>query len=55
MDVKNEPVAYGEKSEKDINDGVPYTMDPEDGEGVATGTNVLHRDLKGRHMQMIAM
>ena len=29
--------------------------DPEDGVSVASGQNQLHRELKGRHMQMIAM
>jgi amino acid permease len=29
--------------------------DPEQGDVVVTGENVLHRKLQGRHMQMIAM
>ena len=51
MNAKNETGALGEKR---LNDGSLY-VDPEDGETVATGQNILHRDLKGRHMQMIAM
>lgn len=50
MDAKKETGAFDEKH---VNEGLPYG-DPEDRESVATG-NVLHRDLKGRHMQMIAM
>jgi amino acid permease len=49
-ETKNETGALGEKQG---NDGSPY-VDPENGETVATG-NILHRDLQGRHMQMIAM
>ena len=52
MDAKNEPGALGEKH---VNDGSPYGGDLEDREALGTGQNVLHRDLKGRHMQMIAM
>ena len=44
MDAKNETNALGEKH---VHDG--SYVDPEVGE------NVLHRDLKSRHMQMIAM
>lgn len=52
MDAKNEPVnAYGEKQ---VPLGTP-TYDPETHDHVATGQNQLHRRLKGRHMQMIAM
>ena len=51
MNAKNETGALDEKR---VNNGSPY-FDPEDRESVATGDNVLHRDLKGRHMQMIAM
>lgn len=51
MNAKNETDALGEKR---VNDGLPYD-DPEGHETVATGQNVLHRELKGRHMQMIAM
>ena len=52
MDAKNETGALGEKR---VNDGSSYA-DPEAHETVAIGqSNILHRDLKGRHMQMIAM
>ena len=51
MNGKNETGALGEKG---VEDGSPY-VDPDDHETVATGQNILHRDLKGRHMQMIAM
>lgn len=50
-DSKNETGALGEKRGTD---GSPYA-DPEGHETVATGQNILHRDLKGRHMQFIAM
>ena len=50
MNEKNETGAFDEKR---VNDGLPY-VGPED-ETLAPGDNVLHRDLKGRHMQMIAM
>ena len=50
MDAKNESGALGEKG---VGNGAPY-LDPED-QDVGTGQNILHRDLKGRHMQMIAM
>ena len=52
MSAKNETGLFDEKL---VNDGSPPCVDPEDRESVATGHNVLHRDLKGRHMQMIAM
>jgi amino acid permease len=48
MNSKNETNALGDK---DVHDGSPY-VDPET---VVTGPNILHRELKGRHMQMIAM
>lgn len=51
MNAENKMGALGEKH---VNDGSPY-VDPEDRETMATGQNILHRDLKGRHMQMIAM
>ena len=38
--------AENEVGEKHVNDGSPY-VDP--------GQNILHRDLQGRHMQMIAI
>ena len=52
MNAKNETGMFDEKH---VKDGSPPYVDPEDRESVATGHNVLHRDLKGRHMQMIAM
>lgn len=51
MNAENEKGALGEKH---VNDGSPYGG-PEDRETMATGQNILHRDLQGRHMQMIAM
>jgi len=36
-------------------DGHHYVTDPETGVVASTSINVLHRDLKGRHMQMIAI
>lgn len=51
MNAENEMGALGEKH---VNDGSPY-VDPEVRESMATGQNILHRDLQGRHMQMIAM
>ena len=51
MNAENKTGALGEKH---VNDGSPY-VDPEDHETMATGQNILHRDLQGRHMQMIAM
>jgi amino acid permease len=51
MNTKNETGALGEKH---VDDGSPY-VDPEDRENVAPRQNILHRDLQGRHMQMIAM
>ena len=41
-------------NEKHGNDGPSY-IDPEDRETLVAGQNVLHRDLQGRHMQMIAI
>ena len=48
MEAKTGP-ALGEKQ---FHDGSP---DPADRESLAQGTNTLHKSLKGRHMQMIAM
>lgn len=44
----------GALDEKHVNDAPPY-VDPEHRDTMATGQNTLHRDLQGRHMQMIAM
>jgi len=66
MSLKNETNALGEK---DVNEvpayqpatlgeharGRQFSVDPEDRAMVAADQNMLHRDLKGRHMQMIAM
>ena len=35
--------------------GRQFSIDPEDHAMVVADQNLLHRDLKGRHMQMIAM
>lgn len=51
MDAKNESNAFGEKHVNDI----PAYGDLEESGVVATSQNILHRELKGRHMQMIAM
>ena len=58
--VNNEP-AYNDPSyndpayhEKRVSTE-PAAYDPESPSGIATSHNVLHRELKGRHMQMIAM
>jgi hypothetical protein len=48
MESKTGP-ALGEKQ---FHDGSP---DPADRESLAQGENTLHKSLKGRHMQMIAM
>lgn len=48
MDAKTGP-ALGEKQ---FHDASP---DAADRESLANGENTLHRSLKGRHMQMIAM
>jgi amino acid permease len=48
MEAKTGP-ALGEKQ---YHDGSP---DPADRESLAQGENTLHKSLKGRHMQMIAM
>jgi amino acid transporter len=45
-----EPATLGEHAR-----GRQFSIDPEDRAMVETDQNVLHRDLKGRHMQMIAM
>ena len=53
MNVDNEMGALGEKHVS-VNDKSPY-VHSDDREPLATGQNILHRDLQGRHMQMIAM
>jgi amino acid transporter len=45
-----EPATLGEHTR-----GRPLSSDPEDAAIVVADQNQLHRDLKGRHMQMIAM
>ncbi len=66
MSLKNETNTLGEKQGNDVPDYQPATLgdhargrqfsiDPEDHAMVQTDQNLLHRDLKGRHMQMIAM
>ena len=51
MDAKDgKPAAFDEKG---VHDGAP-AYDHDDIETVST-SNTLHKDLKGRHMQMIAM
>jgi amino acid permease len=48
MEAKTGP-ALGEKQYHDA------SPDPADRESLAQGENTLHKGLKGRHMQMIAM
>lgn len=48
--AKPEPAGFGEHAR-----GRQFSVDPEDRAIVAADQNALHRDLKGRHMQMIAM
>ena len=66
MSFNNESNALGEKHVDDVPPHKPgsfgdhargrqFSLDPEDQGLVATDQNLLHRDLKGRHMQMIAM
>lgn len=51
MEPKTEPDGY---EEKQVQDGTA-SDDPERHTPVAVGENELHRELKGRHMQMIAL
>lgn len=66
MSLKNETNALREKPANDVPAYEPATLgahargrqfsvDPEDHAMVTADQNLLHRDLKGRHMQMIAM
>lgn len=66
MSIKHETGTPGEKHANDVPTYEPATLgqhargrqfsiDPEDRAMVAADQNMLHRDLKGRHMQMIAM
>lgn len=45
-----EPASFGEHVR-----GRQFSVDPQDVGVVEADQNKLHRDLKGRHMQMIAM
>ena len=51
MNAENKMSALGEKR---VSDASP-DVDPEYHDTMSTGQNSLHRDLQGRHMQMIAM
>jgi amino acid transporter len=51
MSLQPENGDFAEKHEK--NEAGNFSSDPEN--MVAASENVLHQDLKGRHMQMIAM
>ncbi|EXJ61932.1 hypothetical protein A1O7_02363 [Cladophialophora yegresii CBS 114405] len=66
MDLKNDTNALGEKHGNDVPGyrrgsltdharGRQFSVDPEDRALVVADQNALHRDLKGRHMQMIAI
>lgn len=66
MSLRNETNAIAEKHTKgvpvyepgtlgDHARGRQFSLDPEDHAMVEADQNKLHRSLKGRHMQMIAM
>ena len=66
MSLSNENNALGEKPANGVPAYEPATLaqnargrqfstDPEDRAIMTSDQNLLHRDLKGRHMQMIAM
>lgn len=66
MSFKNESTTLGEKHATDLPAERPgsfrdhvrgrqLSVDPADRAMLAADQNLLHRDLKGRHMQMIAM
>ena len=66
MNLNNENDAFGEKHANDVPTHRPgsfkehvrgrqFSVDPEDRAIVTADQNALHRRLKGRHMQMIAM
>lgn len=49
MQEHKDPAMYDEKHVSN------KQYDPEDGTSLVGSQNTLHRELKGRHMQMIAM
>lgn len=49
-DVVKEPASLGDHLR-----GRQFSVDAQDRAVVVADQNMLHRDLKGRHMQMIAM
>lgn len=67
MNHHNDSNGFGEKQANDVpayqsgahekhdTPGGQFNTDPEGRGIVVSGQNALHKDLKGRHMQMIAM